>query len=80
MTNLVQSKHQEGSSTSCLSDDCQIFGVHGAELRIPCTLGDANVIIALVTLCPLAEDMTKFALTNNARRSVCHPLLQTLKP
>lgn len=65
LTHLAQRKHHEGAAAAGVHDHGHEFGVDGAEVAVPGHLGDADVIIALVSLEGLAEDVAELAGPHN---------------
>lgn len=61
LTHLAQRKHHEGAATAGVHDHGHEFGVDGAEVAVPGHLGDADVIIALISLEGLAKDVAELA-------------------
>lgn len=59
MTHLAQGQHHEGSSTTGVHNHGHKFGVDGAEVAVPCHLGDSDVIVALVSFRRLTKDVTE---------------------
>lgn len=66
LTDLREGQHQERPSSAGFDDDRQELWVDGAEGAVPRHLGNANVIVALLSLHRLAEDMAKLALPHDA--------------
>lgn len=61
LTHLTQRKHHEGAAAAGVHDHGHEFGVDGAEVAVPGHLGDADVVVALVSLQGLAEDVAELA-------------------
>lgn len=65
VTHLAQGQHHEGSSAARVHNHGHKLGVHGAEVAVPCHLGDSDVIVALVSFQSLAKDMAELAAPDN---------------
>lgn len=61
-TYLVKRKNEESSTTAGVNNYGNKLGVDWTEGTVPCDSWHADIIVALVILCRLAEDMTEFAL------------------
>lgn len=64
-THLVQGQHHEGSSAAGVHNHGHEFGVNGAEVAVPRHLGDADVIVALISFQSLTKDVTKLTASHN---------------
>lgn len=64
-THLVQGEDDEGSSAAGVDDHAHELGVDGAEVAVPCHLGDADVIVTLVSFQGLTKDVTELAAPHN---------------
>ncbi len=66
ITDLREGQDQERSTSAGFNDDRQELWVDGAEGAVPCHLGNADVIVSLLSLDHLAEDVAKLALPHDA--------------
>lgn len=66
LTDLREGKDQECSSATGLYNDCQELWVDSTEGTIPCHLGNADVVVTLLSLHRLAKDMPKLTLPYDA--------------
>lgn len=65
VTHLAQGQHHEGSSTTGVHNHGHKFWVDGAEVAVPCHLGDSDVIVALVSFRRLTKDVTELTAPHN---------------
>lgn len=78
---LGQWQDQEGSTTTGFYHDGQEFGVDGAKISIPCHLGNADVVVALVGLDWLPIDMAELTGSHDfAAHGSCWRVKKKLSP
>lgn len=71
LTDLGDGQDQERSASARFNDDRQELWVDGTEGAVPRHLGDADVVVGLLSLDRLAEDVAKLALPHNAATHGC---------
>lgn len=60
-------QNDESTSTRRLDDDCQELWINSTKGGVPTALGDADVVVALLTLQSLSVDVTKFGASHNPK-------------